>query len=148
MLRVQERSRAALVLSNEVLLRLDQHTTITLAGLEARTALLELLTGAVYFFSRIPRSLRVITPFVNAALEGTEGLIRVERNQTVVSILAGLAETSNATGSRTLTSGQSAVAQAGQAPTLTGVQLRVLVQWALYYPPILDYRPADFRGGC
>ncbi|NIS69605.1 MAG: TonB-dependent receptor, partial [Proteobacteria bacterium] len=73
MIRVQERSRAAVVLANESILRLDQKTTITFIGIEKeRTSLLDLLIGAVHFFSRIPRGLKVATPFVNGIVEGTE----------------------------------------------------------------------------
>ena len=146
MIRVQERSRAAVVLANESILRLDQKTTITFIGVEKeRTSLLDLLIGAVHFFSRIPRGLKVATPFVNGIVEGTEFFVRVERDQTFVSIFEGRVAATNEAGSLTLTSGQSAIAQAGQVPALRiVVRPRDAVQWALYYPPILDYRPADF----
>jgi tetratricopeptide (TPR) repeat protein len=146
MIRVQERSRAAVVLANESILRLDQKTTITFIGVEKeRTSLLDLLIGAVHFFSRIPRGLKVATPFVNGIVEGTEFFVKVERDQTFVSIFEGRVAATNEAGSLTLTSGQSAIAQAGQAPAFRiVVRPRDAVQWALYYPPILDYRPADF----
>ncbi|NIO09417.1 MAG: tetratricopeptide repeat protein, partial [Deltaproteobacteria bacterium] len=65
-----------------------------------------------------------------------------------MSIFEGRVAATNEAGSLTLTSGQSAIAQAGQAPALRiVVRPRDAVQWALYYPPILDYRPADFPGG-
>ena len=86
-IRVQDYGRAAIVLPNEAILRLDQKTTITFTGLEkGPTSLLGLLSGAVHFFSRIPRSLKVLTPFVNAAVEGTEFFVRVEPNQTFLSV--------------------------------------------------------------
>ena len=149
MIRVQEHSRAAVVLRNEINLRLDQNTTITLIGLEReRTSLLDLLIGAAYFFSRIPRSLKVTTPFVNAAVEGTEFFVRVERDQAFLSIFEGLVAAVNQAGSLTLASGQSAIARVGEAPIpRVVVRPRDAVQWALYYPPILDYRPADFANG-
>ena len=146
MMRVQEQSRAAIVLRNDINLRLDQHTTITFAGLEQeRTSLLDLLTGAVYFFSRMPRSLKVTTPFVNAAVEGTEFFVKVERDQAFLSIFEGQVSAASQAGSLTLISGQSAIARAGQAPMpRVVVRPRDAVQWALYYPPLLDYRPGDF----
>jgi Flp pilus assembly protein TadD len=148
MLRVQERSRAAIILRNEAILRLDQHTTLTFAGLEPeQTSLLDLLRGAVHFLSRIPRSLKVITPFVNGAVEGTEFFVKVEPDQTFLSVFEGRVAAANAAGSLELTSGQAAIARAGQAPVLrVVVHPRDAVQWALYYPPILDVRPADFPG--
>ena len=147
-IQVQEWSRAAIVLRNEAVLRLDQKTTITFAEPETeRTLLLHLLTGAAHFFSRIPRTLKVITPFVNAAVEGTEFLAQVEPARTLLSIFDGRVAATNAAGSLTLTSGQAAVAQADQAPAWrVVVRPRDAVQWALYYPPMLDYRPADFAG--
>jgi tetratricopeptide (TPR) repeat protein len=149
MIRVQEHSRAAVVLRNDINFRLDQNTTVTFIGLEReRTSLVDLLLGTAYFFSRIPRSLRVTTPFVNAAVEGTEFFVKVERDQAFLSIFDGHVSAANQAGSLALTSGQSAVARAGEAPVpRVIVRPRDAVQWALYYPPILDYRPADFANG-
>jgi tetratricopeptide (TPR) repeat protein len=148
-IRVLELSRAAVVLRNEATLRLDQNTTITFAGPEKeQTLLLKLLSGAAHFLSRIPRTLKVATPFVNGAVEGTEFLVRVEKEQTFFSVFEGKVAASNEAGSLLLASGQSAVALKGQAPALhVVVRPRDAVQWALYYPPVLDYRPGDFAGG-
>jgi len=145
MIRVGERSRVAVILRNENILRLDQKTTITFTGLEKeQTFLLDLLTGAVHFFSRIPRTLKVITPFVNAAVEGTEFFVRVERDQTFLSIFEGRVAATNELGSLTVTSGQSAVAQEGQAPAIRiVVRPRDAVQWALYYPPVIYVPPEE-----
>jgi tetratricopeptide (TPR) repeat protein len=86
--RVSRASRAALVLANDSLLRLDQRTTLVLRGpAEERRSLLELLLGAVYFFSHQPRALAVDTPFVNAAAEGTEFLVRVAEDRAEVVML-------------------------------------------------------------
>jgi tetratricopeptide (TPR) repeat protein len=147
-LRVQEHSRAAIVLPNEAILRLDQKTIVTFATPEsARTSLLDLLTGAVYFFSRMSRSLKITTPFVNAAVEGTEFFVQVEHEHTLLAVFAGQVAATNAAGSLTLGGGQAAIARAEQAPALqVVVRPRHAVQWALYYPPILDYRPDDFPG--
>jgi tetratricopeptide (TPR) repeat protein len=148
-IRVLELSRAAVALPNEATLRLDQNTTITFAGPEKeQTLLLKLLSGAAHFLSRIPRTLKVATPFVNGAVEGTEFLVRVEQEQTFLSVFEGQVAASNEAGSLLLASGQAAVALKGQAPVLhVVVRPRDAVQWALYYPPVLDYRPADFPGG-
>ena len=142
-LQVEERSRAAVVLTNEAVLRLDENTTVTLRRPEKdNRSVLELLFGAAYFFSRKPRSLKVITPFVNAGVEGTEFLVRVERDETLVTIFEGRVLARNERGSLTLTSGQGARARAGEAPIARLVaRPRDAVQWALYYPPVMDYRP-------
>jgi tetratricopeptide (TPR) repeat protein len=144
-IRVDERSRAALTLVNQPVLRLDQNTSITLGGVkEKRTSVVELARGALHFFSRVRRNLEVLTGFVNAGVEGTEGFIRVEKDRTFISIFDGQVLASNAVGSLTLTGGQSAVAEAGKAPVLrVVVRPRDAVHWALYYLPVMFVPPAE-----
>src|SRR5262245_48064652 len=148
-IQVGERSRAGVLLVNQPLLRLDQNSTITLGGVrEERTSLIEVVRGALYFFSRLPRNLEIITAFVNAGVEGTEGLVRVDADQTFISIFEGRVLAANPAGSLTLAGGQAAVAGQGTPPTLTAVvRPRDAVQWALYYPPTLYFRPDDFPAG-
>ncbi|UCG09372.1 MAG: FecR domain-containing protein, partial [Desulfobacterales bacterium] len=148
MVRVNKNSRAAPVLSNESLLRLDQNTTITITGIEKeKTFIIDLLKGAAHFFSRFPKRLKVVTPFVNAAVEGTEFYVRIEPQQTYLSIFEGRVAATNETGSLMLDGGQSAIARAGQAPVLRVVaRPRDAVQWALYYPPIINWQKEDFPG--
>jgi len=145
-IRVQEQSRAALVLINETILRLDQNTTATFPEPEEKEiSLLDLLRGAIHFFSRVPRTLKVNTPFVNAAVEGTEFLVEANEDQAILTVFEGEVVASNETGRLVLRSGESAVAMIGEAPKPRIVaRPRDAVQWALYYPPIIDYRPADF----
>ena len=144
-IRVDDRSRTALSLENQPLLRLDQNTTITLGGVrEKRGAVVALAKGAVHFFSRIRRNLEVMTGFVNAGVEGTEGFIRVEEDRTLITIFEGQVLASNAAGSLALTGGQSAVAEAGKAPVnRVVVHPRDAVRWALYYPPVMLFAPGD-----
>jgi Tfp pilus assembly protein PilF len=148
MIRVLERSRAAIMLTTQPTLRLDQDTTVTFNGVEKeQTSLIELLKGAVHFFSRYPRSLKVITPFVNAAVEGTEFYVRVDDKNTLISIFEGQVLASNKAGSLTLTDGQSAIAERDKAPvSYIVVHPRDAVQWALYYPPIIS-RYEEFKEG-
>ena len=144
-LRAQEKSRADVVLSNESVLRLNENTSINLEDVKAEgTSMVELFKGAAHFFSRRPRSLDVRTPYGIAGARGTEFLIRVEENKTFMSVYEGEILASNQAGSLTLTSGQSAVAEAGKAPVLRVVaRPRDAVQWALYYPPVIYVRPGD-----
>jgi tetratricopeptide (TPR) repeat protein len=139
-LHVGERSRGAiLLLGAETVLRIDENTTLqVLEPREEYRSLLDLLNGVVHFLSRTPRSLEVKTPFVNAAVEGTEFLIRVETNRTFISVFEGRVAARNASGSLSLASNQSAVARAGEAPELRiVVRPRDAVRWALYYQPVL-----------
>ena len=144
-IRVDDKSRAALSLENQPLLRLDQNTTITLGGVqENRGAVVELAKGALHFFSRIRRNLEVRTGFVNAGVEGTEGLIRVEQDRALITIFGGQVLASNTAGSLTLTGGQSAVAEAGKAPVGRVVaRPRDAVHWALYYPPVMLFASGE-----
>ena len=146
-IRVLAQSRADLLLINESTLRLDQHTTVTFSPPETeKTSLIELLKGAVHFFSRQRRNLKVVTPFVNATVEGTEFLITVETDRTFLSIFEGRVVASNRAGEIILSKDQSAIVVGDQAPLLQAVaRPRDAIQWTLHYLPVLDYRPSDFQ---
>jgi tetratricopeptide (TPR) repeat protein len=147
MIRILKLSRADIVLSNDSILRLDQNTTVSFSKPEEEVTFpIKLLNGAAYFFSRIRRSLKLFTPFVNAIIEGTEFFARVESDRAILSIFEGRVALTNQEGAITLARGQSAVAEANRAPVLyTVVRPRDAVQWTLYYPPILYYRMDEFQ---
>ncbi len=142
-IRVQERSRADIALSNQPMLRLDQNTTMTLGGIKPTGgSLIELVKGATHFFSRVPRNLEVRTAFVNAGVEGTEGVIRVTDDKAEVTIFEGKVVAANESGTLSITDGQSVIAEKGKALSYqTVVKPRDAVQWALHYPPIQDTSP-------
>jgi tetratricopeptide (TPR) repeat protein len=148
-IRLQERSRAVILLANDSILRLDQNTTVVLSGTEKeKTFLLNLRKGIAHFFSRFRRSLKVGTPFVNATVEGTEFLVKVESSETFMSVFEGKVEFANEKGSLLMASGQSAAAAEGQAPVLRVVaRPRDAVQWTLYYPPVFPHRPSEVPSG-
>ncbi|SPQ01909.1 TPR repeat protein [Candidatus Sulfobium mesophilum] len=141
-IRVQEKSRAAIFLMNESTLRLDQNTSVTFSEIEEeKTSVIDLITGIVHFFSRIPRSLKVATPFVNGTVEGTEFLVSVEKDKSILSVFEGQVVASNEAGSIMLSSGHSAVAEKGRAPFVSMMlRPRDTVQWTLYYP-VITYAP-------
>ncbi len=99
-------------------------------------SLIQLIRGAILFITRQPRSLDVETPFVNAAVEGTEFVVRVEGASTSVAVLEGTVRLSNDHGDLTLTTGHAGLANAGQAPKPISVRPRDAVQWALHYEPL------------
>jgi tetratricopeptide (TPR) repeat protein len=148
-LRVEALSRAAVLLRTETTLRLDQRTTITFPAIAGeQPSWLDLLEGAVHFISRRPRALQIKTPFVNAAIEGTEFVLRVGPDQTELWVFEGRVLASNEAGSLFVVSGEAAVAKAGEPPTRRlVVRPRDAVQWALYYPPLIDYRTAVYEAG-
>lgn len=133
-------SRAALELVNQTIIRLDAHSTLTLSNIKQdENALIKLIKGAIHFITRIPRSLKVDTPYVNAAVEGTEFLVRVEEGQSQVLVYEGTVLASNEKGQLRLNNGQSAIAKQDEAPTThIVVKPRDGVQWSLYYPPVIE----------
>ena len=148
-IRVLERSRADIAMLDQSVLRLNANTSITIQGVkDGGTGLLNLLKGAAHFLSRGPRSLEVQTPFTVAGVRGTEFLVSVEVDKTYVTVFEGTVVAENQAGSLTLTDGQSAVAEAGKAPTLRIVaRPRDAVHWTLYYPPVIYLRPDELPPG-
>src|SRR5688572_17513472 len=75
-IQVGEGSRADVGLANQPMLGVDENSTMNLGEIiEQRSDLVELVRGALYFFSRQPGNLEIQTPFVNAGVEGTEGFV-------------------------------------------------------------------------
>lgn len=148
-IRVQAKSRADITLLEKSVIRLNENTTITLENVkEEKTSVIDMIKGAAHFFSSGPSSLEVHTPFTTAGVRGTEFLVSVEIDKTLLSTFEGTVVASNDAGSLTLTGGQSAVAEAGKAPVLRIVaRPRDAVQWTLYYPPVLYLRPDEFQSG-
>jgi len=143
-IRVSERSRADVALLNQSVLRLNANSGITVeAPKEQRTGVIDLVRGAVHFFSRGPNSLDVKTPFTVAGVRGTEFLVAVEPQRTLLTVFEGTVAADSPSGSLMVHDGQSAQAEAGKAPVLrTVVRPRDAVQWALYYPSVLQDRQA------
>ena len=81
------------------------------------------------------------TPTATAATRGTEFTLEVEdiTGRTILTVLEGEAELSNAAGSVQLARGEQGIAVLGQPPTKTAViDTTNVVQWCLYYPGVLD----------
>ena len=148
-IRVGERSRADLALLNQSVLRLNAGSEMVIEPVkDQNTGVVNLLRGATHFLSRGPRSLEVQTPFTTAGVRGTEFFIALEPNRTLLTVFEGTVVAANQAGSLTLTSGQSAEAEAGKAPvTRVVARPRDAVHWALYYPPVLYFRPDEVPSG-
>lgn len=138
--RAAERSRAAITLINQAVLRVDQNTTIRLIDVKGKPeerSLLNLVQGAIQSFSRKPRRFEVNTPYLNGSIEGTEFVFRVTDNRAILTVFEGAVLAANKHGSASVGSGQSVASEAGQAPQpRTVVRPRDAAQWALYYPPV------------
>jgi Flp pilus assembly protein TadD len=139
-LRVGARSRAALLIGPQALIRVDQNTAVEL-HVTAEETRVAFDSGAVYSISRTPRRYRVITPYMNAGVEGTEFLVSVGADYADLAVYEGRVtaeDPAGERGARTLLRDGQAARFARGAPA--GVRLFVrptdAVQWALYYPPL------------
>ncbi|SDX46971.1 FecR domain-containing protein [Nitrosomonas oligotropha] len=142
MIRARSQSRAALRLSNNSMLRLDQKTSITFpaAQEERGTSLLDLFEGAIHIITRTPQPFKIRTPFVNASVEGTEFVVGLREDNTEVVVYEGKVSVSNELGSILLHDHEAAVTYKGQAPRKEIIiRPADAVQWALYYPVVLNY---------
>ena len=142
-IRARSHSRAALLLSNESVLRLNQKTTITFPESEdnAATSLLDLFSGAIHIITRTPKPFKVRTPFVNAGVDGTEFFVGMDENSTKLVIYEGQVTVSNDQGNLVLADHEAAIATRNAAPQKVGnVNPTDAVQWALYYPLIINYQ--------
>lgn len=131
-------SRAALELPDQTVVSIDQSTIVTFAApTDDKRTWLDILKGAIHVISRDPRALRVITPFANAGIEGTEFFVGVSSDATTVIVYEGRVKVENSAGAATAASGESVLARAGSAPVLQQlVRPRDAVVWTLYYPPM------------
>jgi len=139
-IRVASHSRALVIFDDGWIGRFDQNSSMRFvqSSIGNQRAVLNLLNGTVLFFSRISRSLDVVTPYVDASVEGTEFMVRVEAERTDVTVLQGRVSTANSMGRLALNAGQSAFAAAGKAPEpRLLVKPRNAAQWSIYYPPLL-----------
>jgi tetratricopeptide (TPR) repeat protein len=139
---VRERSRAAVELVNQVVVRLDQHTTLTLQKLAPdQPAELGLIEGIVHVLTRFTSKFSVITPYLNAMVEGTEFTVvadtHAQRGQ--ITVAEGKVRAVNQNGEQLLLAGNTVTASAADVPPapLT-IKPRDAIQWALYFPQIVS----------
>lgn len=145
-IRTRHRSRATVGLTGLYTMRMDQFTTIEITpGLvDARKPKLDLSGGAAFIFSRERNAeMDIRLPAVNAALRGTQLFAEVlPGGKSHIQVLEGRVEMTNSAGRLTLDAGEAGEAVPGQAPRRTAVlEAKNILQWALYYPAVLD--PTD-----
>ncbi|MFO1068753.1 MAG: FecR domain-containing protein [Geminicoccaceae bacterium] len=145
-IRTGSMSRAAVVLLNDEVLRLDQDTTLKLEDVPVdveKPSLLGLAAGAVQSFSRKPRKVNVDTAYMTLAIRGTEFVIRADADKSTLTVFEGEVVAANAKGEVAVPRGQAAVATADSAPQAFIVaKPRDAAQWSLYFPPIFSAPPA------
>src|SRR5271157_1959043 len=142
-LRTGKSSRATLRLSNLSVLRVYELTTLEIQPPDqpGRRAVLDLESGAAYFFNRDkPSETQFRTPSASGAIRGTEFNLAVANNGRMeLALLDGQVDLTNNQGTLQVQTGQKAVVEPGQAPTKSPLIDAVsIIQWTLYYPAILD----------
>ncbi len=142
-LRTGKNSRATLQLSTLSVLRVYELTTLEIQPPEqpGRRAVLDLESGAAYFFNRDkPSETQFRTPSASGAIRGTEFNIAVAGNGRMeLALLDGQVDLTNNQGTLQVQTGEKAVVEPGQAPAKSPLIDAVnIIQWTLYYPAILD----------
>ncbi|MGZ8898828.1 MAG: TonB-dependent receptor domain-containing protein [Limisphaerales bacterium] len=107
-----------------------------------------LLAGVLYFFHRgPPADAEIETRMASAAIRGTEFNIQADEAATILTVVDGLVDLTNAFGGIQLTSGEQGVATPGQAPVpRPAIEVNVVdaIQWTLYYPGLLEPQELPF----
>jgi hypothetical protein len=138
------RSRTAIRLSDLSVMRIGPQSDFEIQPVPGAKEESEfsLLKGLLYLLNRDrPGAHRFRTPTATAATRGTEFTLEVEEitGRTILTVLEGEAELTNAAGSIRLVSGEQGIASLGQMPTrTTGIDTTNIIQWCLYYPGVLD----------
>jgi len=151
-IRTRQRSRASVQLTSLYTMRLEQLTTIEISSplFDDTDPKLELSGGAAFVFSReLTGEIDIKTPAANGALRGTQLFVSVEPDgRSFFQTFEGSVDVSNDAGSVTIAAGEAAEAVPGQAPKRTAVlEAKNILQWALYYPAVVDAGDLGFVRG-
>ena len=139
-----EASRAVLQMTEKWMARIDEETDleITASALSAKNIeALKVQLGGAFIFSRESESeLKVEAPSATLGIRGTQFVIRVfPSGRMLTKVIEGEIDVHNEHGRVLLKAGESAEAERGKAPRKTAsIVTRNLLQWALYYPAVLQ----------
>lgn len=142
-IRTAAHSRAGLQLTDRSVFRMDHSTTVRLRPTAQPGVLrrFSLEVGRLFFFNREkPSTIEFETPSTTGAIRGTEFLLSVPDAATTVLLLIEGAVDLTSEGRRlALESGDEAELRTGQPPRVShSVIVDRQIQWALYYPAVLD----------
>ena len=147
-IRTRELSNVSILWSDQSRVRLPQLSDIQIqASTGNQRTSFSLITGLLYFFNRERlTNARYGTRTAAAAIRGTEFALQAEENgRTTLTVVEGEVELSNDVDAITLRSGEQGVAEPGQAPRKTpAIIVNNVIQWALYYPAVLDVDELGF----
>ncbi len=143
-LRTLAGSRAAILFKDGVLVRLNENSAFSIqVSTNESSQPLSVNQGEAFFLSREPKRFpEVSTPFVSAAVRGTEFAVKVTGHDATISVLDGAVLCSNSNGSVELARNEQAHSDNGAAPVKQALVDAVgSVQWAFFYPPVFGDSP-------
>jgi tetratricopeptide (TPR) repeat protein len=148
-LRTGRDSQATVRLADQTVMQVGPQSHLRVLQPLPRETSLWVLFGRFFFLHRDdPGRVRVRTPTVTAAIEGTEFSLQVAEAEgtTRLDLFDGRVVVTNAVGHLSLTSGQAAIARAGAPPMATAMIAAVnVIQWHLYYPAVLNVQELHLR---
>ena len=145
--RTRAQSRAAVQLSDRSVVRLDELTTLEiLPPRKSEKKRFGLSQGAIYFFNREkPADVEFDTPLAAGAIRGTEFLLEAQPQGAVhLALIDGLVTLASAREEVSLKRGEEVRLAPGQPAKISAlVNVTGQIQWALYYPAIVN--PAELQ---
>ncbi|HEX2796872.1 MAG TPA: FecR domain-containing protein [Immundisolibacter sp.] len=136
--RVGEGGSAALELANDTLLRLGGLSAVSIRRHpNAATPTVRIERGRGHFLSRTRQRFDVSTPYLNAAIDGTEFLLVAAPEADELVLFEGRVTVDG----RQLLPGQSLRVSPGGSELRLAVRSREGLEWALHYPPLATTAP-------
>src|SRR5919197_1215925 len=150
-------SRVAVLLADGSQLKVNANSQLLLKQVASPTrhvamrlirSLLRLFSGEIWIRS-LGEPLEIETLAATATLRGTELNLAVEPVEAArLTVVEGVVELRNPQGSVLVAAKEQAIAKPGEAPRkVVIINPRDAVQWALYYPPLIDYRQVSYPEG-
>ena len=141
-IRTGKEGRATIRLANRILQRLASSSTLYIEAEDSSNKTVPTLQrGSMYFQSRErPREQRFRSPLVSGAIRGTEFTLTVaDDGTTTLTMIDGEVDLQNEFGTATVMPREEASIAPGGAPQKTAVlDAKAVIQWALYYPAVVD----------
>jgi tetratricopeptide (TPR) repeat protein len=150
-------SRLAVLLADGSQLKVNANSQLLLKQVASPTrhvamrlmqSLLRLFRGEIWIRS-LAEPLEIETFAAVATIRGTELNLAVEPVEAArLTVVEGVVEFRNPQGSVSVAAKEQAIAKPGEAPRkVVIINPRDAVQWALYYPPLIDYRQVIYPEG-
>lgn len=146
-LAVRGGSRALVRLfADETNVQLGENSTLVIPAVSGSVAtVVEFPAGVAHFISRAPSTLTVKTPWVSATTQVAEFVVKVNDKETLVAVMDGEVNASSDAGAQLAGAGENVLTTAVGSPRkITFDDPAELVQWTLYYPPVVDFERYDF----